>query len=65
MFGGEGGWNQIQSPAHDFAGRRVNFSSAMHNYNERKNCEQILKNFQSVIELEVNEFSPQFSSLCI
>jgi hypothetical protein len=35
MFGGERGWNQFQSPAHDFAGRRVNFSSAMHNYNER------------------------------
>jgi hypothetical protein len=58
MFGGEEGWNQIQSPAHDFADRRVNFSSAMHNYNERGTVKNFLKNFQSVIELEANEFSP-------
>ncbi len=36
--------NQIQSPAHDFIDRRVNFSSAMHNYNEQGTGEKFWKN---------------------
>jgi hypothetical protein len=42
--------NQIQSPALDFADRRVNLRSAMHYYNENVN----VKNILSVNELDAN-----------
>jgi hypothetical protein len=60
-----GGWNQIQSPVLDFADRRVNLRSAMHNYNEHetmKKSEKLSIRYRIRSELIFSKISgPVFS----
>jgi hypothetical protein len=58
-------YHQIQSRALDFANRRVNLRSVMHNCNKHGTVKRFWKKFQTVNELDANEFSPKFIPVCI